>query len=339
MKRRPVNSQHIEKSQTAFPDLTPDVVLAAVEEGLGMYLSNLCRPMNSYINRVYELADEDGEGLIVKFYRPTRWSQQALQDEHDFLLELAAREVPVIAPLPLVDGTTLGRAGKVFFAVFPKKWGRSVDEYSDDQWLELGHLIGRTHAVGAGQHPGDRITMVPEQSTRSQADYILDHDLVPEDLVPEFRSLTDTLIAETMPLFADAELICIHGDCHSANLVYRPGESFYIIDFDDMAIGPPVQDLWMLLPAVPEESLVEIDIFLEGYRVFRDFDLRSLKLIEPLRAMRFIHYIAWCAHQVIEDGSSVVMPNFGTRDYWQHELGDLADQLQRIKEQPESYFP
>ncbi len=339
MKRMPVNSQHVKKSQTAFPNLTPEVVLAAVEEGLGMYISNLCRPMNSYINRVYELADEDGEGLIAKFYRPTRWSRQALQDEHDFLLALADREVPVIAPLPLVDGTTLGRVGEISFAVFPKKWGRIVDEYSDDQWLELGHLIGRTHAVGAAQRPKDRITMVPEQSTRSQVDYILGHDLVPEDLQQEFQSLTETLIADTMPMFAGAELICLHGDCHSANLIYRPDESFYIIDFDDMAIGPPVQDLWMLLPAVPEESLVEIDIFLEGYRVFRDFDLRSLKLIEPLRAMRFIHYIAWCAHQVIEDGSSVVMPNFGTRDYWRHELGDLADQLQRIKEQPERYFP
>ena len=334
-----MNSQHVKKSQTAFPNLTPEVVLAAVEEGLGMYISNLCRPMNSYINRVYELADEDGEGLIAKFYRPTRWSRQALQDEHDFLLALADREVPVIAPLPLVDGTTLGRVGEISFAVFPKKWGRIVDEYSDDQWLELGHLIGRTHAVGAAQRPKDRITMVPEQSTRSQVDYILGHDLVPEDLQQEFQSLTETLIADTMPMFAGAELICLHGDCHSANLIYRPDESFYIIDFDDMAIGPPVQDLWMLLPAVPEESLVEIDIFLEGYRVFRDFDLRSLKLIEPLRAMRFIHYIAWCAHQVIEDGSSVVMPNFGTRDYWRHELGDLADQLQRIKEQPERYFP
>ncbi len=328
-----------ELSQTAFLNLTPETILSAVEKALGMYVSNLCRPMNSYINRVYELADEDGEGLIVKFYRPDRWSRQALQDEHDFLLELEEQEVPVIAPLVLADGGSLAQVGNVFFALFPKKWGRTVDEYSDEQWLELGHLIGRTHAVGAARFPQDRLTMLPDQSTRSQVDYILAHDLVPEDLRSEFRSLTDTLIAEIIPMFADTELIRLHGDCHSANLIYRPEESFYLIDFDDMVIGPPVQDLWMLLPAVPEESLVEIDIFLEGYRTFRDFKIRSLKLIEPLRAMRFLHYMAWCAHQVIEDGSSQVMPNFGTREYWLGELADLADQLQRIREQPENYLP
>lgn len=326
-------------NQTAFVALSPEAVLSAVEEAMGMYVSNLCRPMNSYINRVYELADEDGDGLIVKFYRPGRWSQQALQDEHDFLLELDKQEVPVIAPLVLADGNTLGRVGEINFAIFPKKWGRNVDEYNDDQWLELGHLLGRTHTVGAMLQPQDRLTMTPDKSTRIQIEYILSQDLVPEDQQEKFRELTETLIAETSSLFADVELIAIHGDCHTANLIYRPDESFYIIDFDDMVIGPPVQDLWMLLPTVPEDSLVEIDIFLEGYQTFRNFDLRSLKLIEPLRAMRFIHYMAWCAHQVIEDGSSLVMPNFGTREYWQHELGDLADQLQRIREQPESYFP
>jgi len=326
-------------NQNAFSTLSPDVVLSVVEKGLGMYISNLCRPMNSYINRVYELADEDGNGLIAKFYRPGRWSQQALQDEHDFLLELDKQEVPVIAPLVLANGNTLGRVGEMNFAIFPKKWGRNVDEYNDDQWLELGHLLGRTHTVGAMLHPRDRLTMTPDKSTRIQVEYILGHELVPEDQLGRFRELTETLITETAPLFADTELIALHGDCHSANLIYRPDESFYIIDFDDMVIGPPVQDLWMLLPTVPEKSLVEIDIFLEGYQTFRNFDLRSLKLIEPLRAMRFIHYMAWCGHQVIEDGSSVVMPNFGTPEYWQHELGDLADQLQRIREQPESYFP
>jgi Ser/Thr protein kinase RdoA (MazF antagonist) len=326
-------------NQTPFLSLSPEAVLSAVEKAMGMYVSNLCRPMNSYINRVYELADEDDEGLIAKFYRPGRWSQQALQDEHDFLLELDRQEVPVIAPLVLADGSTLGRVGEMNFAVFPKKWGRNVDEYNDDQWLELGHLLGRTHTVGATLCPHDRLTMTPDISTRMQIEYIFSHDLVPEDQQERFRELTETLITETAPLFRDTELIALHGDCHSANLIYRPDESFYIIDFDDMVIGPPVQDLWMLLPTVPEESLVEIDIFLEGYQTFRDFDLRSLKLIEPLRAMRFIHYMAWCAHQVIEDGSSLVMPNFGTPEYWQHELDDLADQLQRIREQPESYFP
>jgi len=334
-----MNSQQKQMEHCEFSRLTPEIVLAAVEEGLGRYVSNLCRPLNSYINRVYELADEDGEGLIVKFYRPTRWTVPALQDEHDFLLALAAKEVPVIAPLSLRNGGTLGQAGEISFAIFPKKWGRNVDEYSDEQWLELGHLLGRAHAVGAMQHPRNRMRMAPEHSTRMQVEYIASHDLVPEELRQEFSQLTQKLIERVAPLFAETEMICIHGDCHNANLIYRPDDSFYLIDFDDMVVGPPVQDLWMLLPTVPEDSLVEMDIFLEGYRVFRNFEPRSLQLIEPLRAMRFIHYIAWCAHQVMEDGNSIVMPNFGTSEYWRHELDDLCDQLQRIEEQPESYFP
>lgn len=329
----------MQTGQIAFQSLNPEVVLVAIEKALGIYLSNLCRPMNSYINRVYELADEDGEGLIAKFYRPSRWTRQALQDEHDFLLALSEREVPVIAPVVLENGATLGQIGAISFAVFSKKWGRNVDEYSDDQWLELGHLLGRTHAVGATLKPKDRLIFVPEQFTRRQVDYILANELIPEDLGPELRSLTEIFIRETAPLFADAEGIALHGDCHKGNLIYRPDDSFYLIDFDDMVIGPPVQDMWMLLPEVPEESLLEMDIFLEGYQTFRDFDIRSLRLIEPLRAMRFIHYMAWCGHQVIEDGTSVVMPGFGTREYWQQELADFSDQLQRIREQPGSYFP
>ena len=339
MKRLPVNSDKREKNNSPFAVLTPDMVLSSVEKAMGMYVSNLCRPMNSYINRVFELADEDGEGLIAKFYRPGRWTRQALQDEHDYLLELVGAEVPVIAPLPLADGTTLGRVGKVYFSVFPKKWGRIVDEYTDEQWLELGRLLGRVHAVGAGGTAQDRLTMIPEKSTRSHIHFLLEHGKIPQELRGSFQELTTAIIEQSSPLFADMELIRLHGDCHNANLIYRPDESFYIIDFDDMVMGPPVQDFWMLLPGPPEESLVEIDLFLEGYRTFRDFDLRSLRLIEPLRAMRFIHYMAWCAHQVLEDGVSVVMPDFGTREYWQREIDDLGDQVQRLGKQPESYFP
>jgi len=126
-------------------------------------------------------------------------------------------------------------------------------------------------------------------------------------------------------------MIAIHGDCHVSNLIYRPGESFFIIDFDDMAVGPPVQDFWMLLPGYRGDSLVEIDLFLEGYETFRPFDRRTLQLIGPLRAMRFIHYVAWCAHQVAEDGHSRVAPDFGTQAYWLRELNDLEQQMERVR--------
>lgn len=321
-------------TQSAFQSLDPNTVLTLVEKQLGVRCTNLCRPLASYINRVYELEQEDRSGLVVKFYRPGRWSTEALQDEHDFLLELKNLEIPVIAPLHLQDGTTLGRFADMHFTVFPKCGGRSYDEYTDDQWLELGRLLGRIHSVGATRIPRDRITMRPDMSTREQVNYILNTGLIPQDLAKKYSSITNRIINEITPLFTDAEMIRIHGDCHFANLIYRPGESFYVVDFDDMAFGPPVQDFWMLLPDYMEESFIEIEIFLEGYETFRSFDRRSLRLIEPLRAMRFIHYTSWCAHQVAEDGISHAIPDFGSRHYWEQEMNDLADQLERIKDAP-----
>lgn len=317
--------------QSPFHTLTPDTVITLAETALGIPFTNLCRPLISYINRVYELCTEGGAGVIVKFYRPNRWSPQGLQDEHDFLIELADQEIPVVAPMQFTDGRTLGRNGKLIFALFPKMGGRSFDEFTDDQWLELGRLIGRVHAVGARHLPKDRITMAPDHSTREQLDFLLNNNFMPPELLSQFRILSNELISTITPLFSGMKLIRIHGDCHFSNLIYRPGESFYIIDLDDMAVGPPVQDFWMLLPGYQKESLAEIEIFLEGYETFHDFDWRSLRLIEPLRAMRYIHYIAWCAHQVKEDGETRVIPDFGTYGYWQREIGDLTEQIERIR--------
>ncbi len=330
-----MNIHEQEQPKTAFNSLGPDTVINQVEKALSIRCSNLCRPLNSYINRVYELEDESGQGLVAKFYRPGRWSQQALQDEHDFLLELVEDEVPVIAPLALTNNATLGRYEDMFFAVFSKKGGRSFDEYNDDQWLEIGRLLGRTHVVGARKEPQDRITMLPEQSTKDQLEYIIRGGFIPKDLVQPFEDLSYQIIEQIAPMFHGQNTIRIHGDCHFSNLIYRPGESFYVIDLDDMASGVPVQDFWMLLPGYMDESYVEIDLFLEGYETFRPFDRRSLRLIEPLRAMRYIHYTAWCAHQVAEDGLSRVAPDFGTREYWQKEYLDLSDQLEKIRSMPE----
>jgi Ser/Thr protein kinase RdoA (MazF antagonist) len=325
-----MNISEKSKQQTAFHSLTPDRIITLVEKTLGRRCSNLCRPLISYINRVYELEAEDGSGLIAKFYRPGRWSQEGLQDEHDFLFELSGQEIPVIAPLILRDSSSIGSYKKINFAVFPKTGGRSFDEYNDDQWLELGRLLGRTHNVGALHLPKDRLTMAPDRSTRQQVDYLLQGSFMPADMLGRFKDLTDSLINEISPLFDNAGMIRIHGDCHFSNLIYRPDESFYIIDFDDMVMGPPVQDFWMLLPGHEEDSLAEIELFIEGYEMFRGFDTGSLRLIEPLRAMRYIHYTAWCAYQFAEDGETRLDEDFGSRQYWQTEMGDLADQLEKI---------
>lgn len=315
-----------------FHDLGPDLVLGLVEKYLDVRLTNLFRPLNSYINRVYELEQEDGGGLVVKFYRPGRWSAEALREEHGFLIELTAEEIPVIAPLKLASGETLGNHEGANFAVFPKRGGRSLDEFDDEQWLQLGRLLGRVHAIGESKAARCRPIMSPTVSTRQQLDYLLASGLVPPETRTGLKRVVEEIIEEIAPLFEGVKPIRIHGDCHFANLIHRPGESFYLIDFDDMAMGPPVQDIWMLLPGTLEDAFVEMDLLLEGYETFRSFDRRTLRLIEPLRAMRFVHYMAWCAHQVAADGMTRVMDDFGTHGYWSKEIADLHDQLERIRE-------
>jgi len=315
-----------------FQQLGPDRVLDLVEKALGVRCNNLFRTLNSYINRVFEIETIDKVRMVAKFYRPGRWTKGAILDEHRFLLDLAEQEIPVIAPLVFPGGGTIAESGDLLFGVFPKCGGRSVDEFSDEQWLQLGRLIGRVHKVGEVVKARQRITMAPHRSTREQLSYLLASPCVPTEMKPILEKAVLEIIADIEPLFSDVETIRIHGDCHFSNIIQRPGESFYLIDFDDMAMGPPVQDIWMVLPGTVDESFVELDFFLEGYETFRPFNRRSLRLIEPLRAMRFIHYMAWCAHQVAGDGLTRAIDGFGSRDYWQREIDDLIDQRTRIAE-------
>ena len=318
-------------SDLPFASLVPDSILTCVEQATGRRLLNVCRPHASYINRVYELQDENGEFIVVKFYRPGRWSHQALIDEQRFVIDCAEQELPVIAPLPFADGSFLSTFKKISFAVYPRCGGRLVDEYTDDQWLEFGRLLGRVHSVGKqGDAPG-RNRLHPQQTSREQISYILKSGLIPEPLRSKFIAQTDELLNLLTPLFENLETIRLHGDCHPANLIYRPGESFFIIDFDDMVVGPPVQDIWMLLPDTIDESRMELALLLEGYETFTRFDRSTLKLIEPLRAMRYIHYISWCLRQYLEDGSTRIDETFGSYNYWQQEIADLEDQLQVIR--------
>ncbi len=322
---------------TPFQVLHPDTIIELAEQSLGIAFSNIFRPLNSYINRVYELEAEDGTGVIIKFYRPSRWAEKAILDEHHFLLDLGIAEIPVIPPMKMADGSTLGKYKGIPYVLFPKCGGRSIDEFTYDQWLELGRLLGRTHLVGSMRPAYSRIIMAPEKSTREHTQYILDNNLLPLEVEGHFRQITDELINEITPLFDEAKFLRIHGDCHFSNIIYRPGESFFLIDFDDMAMGTPVQDFWMLLPGHVEDSLAEIDMFLEGYETFFEFDRKTLHLIEPLRAMRYLHYMAWCGQQVHEDGSTTVVSDFGSLIYWQNEIKELSDQLKRINKAPKSF--
>lgn len=313
-----------------FSALLPDTVINAVEGVLGARCTNLCRPLNSYINRVYEVGLADGGYVIAKFYRPGRWSRAALQDELDFLQELEAAEVPVVAPLADQNGTRLHALAGIWFALFPKKGGRPLEEPDAGAWTQLGRLIARMHTVGAGRMPQDRIRLHPRQSMLGHLRYILDSGTVSAQYRDAYESAGLGIIDLIAPLFEDVATLRLHADCHRGNILHRPGEGYHLLDFDDMAVGPAVQDLWLILPDRLSRARTELELLLEGYETFLEFPRATLRLIEPLRAMRFIHYTAWCARQKADGGFARLAPNWGAMPFWRQALADLETQRQEI---------
>ena len=323
-----MNTESLET--TDFGHLTPESVINTVEETLGKACSNICRPLNSYINRVYEVGLDAGDYVIAKFYRPGRWDRPALQDEMDFLTELASAEVPVVPPLPGADGEPLHQMGATYFALFPKRGGRPLDEPTPSVWTQLGRLLARMHTVGAQHRPRHRTTLHPRHSMLEHLSYILQSGTMPTNAVRSYERLVRELADLTAPAFEDVDLLRLHGDCHRCNILHRPGEGFHLLDFDDMAVGPAVQDVWMLLPDRLQKARAETDYLIDGYETFLPFPYATLKLIEPLRAMRFIHYTAWCARQKADGGFARLAPGWGTSEFWRQEIADLERQRQEI---------
>ncbi|MFZ5572760.1 MAG: serine/threonine protein kinase [Thermodesulfobacteriota bacterium] len=314
-----------------FSALTPDLILGTVERAIGRSMTGLTYPLPSYINRVYELQTRDGERIIAKFYRPGRWSSAAIVDEHRFVMDCAAEEIPVAAPLVLADGSTLAEADGYRLAVFPKKSGREFDIKDDTDWLRIGRLVARMHLVGCRRTADARIRMHPRFSMAADVEYLKTSGAVSSRCLPEFTKITDRMLAAIDDLFTEVETIRIHGDCHRANLLERPGEGLMVIDFDDMVMGPPVQDIWLLLPDHAGYCRREIDLLLEGYEQFRKFDRDTLVLIEPLRAMRIIYYLAWCGRQRQDYHFRHHFPEWGNERFWEHEIADLHRQLQQVE--------
>lgn len=314
-----------------FQDLTPDKLIDAVEHATEIPFTSLAHPLNSYINRVYELQTKDGERLIAKFYRPGRWCENGLHDEHDFTFECMDEEIPVVAPIIFPDGSTLGETDGIYFCVFPKKRGRELEPVCEEDWRRLGRIVARLHTIGARADAPDRIRLHPAISTRAHVETLLD-DVVTQRYQREFREICEDILTCITPLFDDTETIRIHGDCHCGNLLERPDEGIVVIDFDDMAVGPPVQDLWMLLHNYAHESQKEINLILGGYEEFREFDERSLKLIEPLRAMRILYYLSWCSFQKQDPVFTKNFPYWGNDTFWSRQISDLRRQLNMIKQ-------
>lgn len=307
--------------------LNHDSVLTLVEATIQQKLSNLFLIRNSYINRVYELElAETKERLIVKFYRPNRWSAETILTEHRFLAQLFAEEIPVIPPM-IINGKTLFNGHGIFFAVFPKKGGRALDELDKSAWQQVGRLLGRVHQNGARLDKPNRITWRPQIATAAHLAILKDTQVIPQDYQVPFFKVTQALIDKIDSLFIEQDFILLHGDCHLGNLINRAPEGIYIIDFDDMSMGPAVQDLWMLLPDTVENCENEIAWFIEGYQTFCDFPKKTLELIPALRAMRLIHFASWCAIQAQEPGFHIHFPQWGTTPYWNETIKQLQTVL------------
>lgn len=306
-------------------------MLDAVEDALGRGMSGLATPLPSYINRVYEVQTMDGERLIAKFYRPGRWSREAIEEEHAFTLDCSADEIPVAPPMVLRSGKTLHEADGIFFAIFEKRLGRQFELHSRTDWLRVGRLLARLHVAGSRQEAVHRTSLHPEESTVEHVEFLLEHELADSRYLSEFETLADAILDEIGGLFDDGEFIRIHGDCHGGNILCRPGEGLMLIDFDDMMVGPPVQDIWLLLPGSAADCRFEIDLLIRGYEQFREFDDSALRLVEPLRAMRMIYYLSWCAHQVDDYKFRHDNPQWGSDAFWQRENADLAMQLEVIR--------
>jgi Ser/Thr protein kinase RdoA (MazF antagonist) len=309
----------------SFDRLTPDAILAAVEAACGARCTNLILGLPSYINRVYELRAVDGTKLIAKFYRLGRWSREAIGDEHSFIADCNEVEIPVVPPMVLANGATVAEHEGMLLSLFPKRAGRQLEINEDRDWVRIGSLVARMHLCGEKRPAPHRVVIDPRESATNDLAFLFD-SVIPGQYRDAYRNTGMRIVETSAPLFEGRERIRIHGDCHRGNILDRLDEGLLLIDFDDMANGPPVQDLWLLLPDRASSSVREIELFLQGYERFRRFDRRSLHCIETLRAMRMIYFLAWCSKQSDDALFKKNFPDWGSDRFWQKEINDLREQ-------------
>lgn len=314
----------------SFHNLTADAILNTLDRQ-GFSTTGHCLTLNSLENRVYDLKLEDGSHIVAKFYRPDRWNREQIQQEHDFLLELQAEEIPVCAPLQLSEGNTLGEDDGIFFAVWPRTGGRMPDEFSDAELQQLGRLIARIHNVGSRTAATSRIRMDANSLGRAPLRFLRENHALPDRIVEPYSSLVEEICEIYEQWSEEVPLIRIHGDAHGGNLL-RGEEGWFFLDFDDFLNGPAVQDIWLLAGQMGLEGMRNRATLLEGYRQFRDFPEADLRLVEPLRALRFIHYSAWIARRMDDPAFQNAFPHFGTEEYWDNELNDLREQMRAIED-------
>lgn len=322
-----------------FYSLGPEAMLDAVESalGAGTRATGRCLALNSVENRVCDIeleptGDEvEGRHVVAKFYRPGRWSQDAILEEHGFLAELAGAEVPAVAPLTLQNGSTLAATSDgILFAVFPKIRGRSLQELSDSQLAQVGRFLGRIHNIGAQAAAPHRLQLTAETYGTQALAYLVSSGAIDIQVQSRYERAATAIIQAVTPMLAGVEAHRLHGDCHLANLLWV-GEGALFLDFDDMLTGPAVQDIWMVVRGRDAEAERQRSVMLDGYEQIRRFDRTTLRLVEPLRALRMLHFAAWIARRWADPTFQRMFPDFPTYRYWAEETAALEEQLRLVQ--------
>jgi Ser/Thr protein kinase RdoA (MazF antagonist) len=319
-----------------FSGLGPDLILDAIES-MGIRVESGLLALNSYENRVYQFIAEDKKRYVVKFYRPMRWSELQINEEHQFSLELAAHEIPVVAPL-LYNGQTLHQYQGYYFALFPSVGGRQFEVDNLDQLEWMGRFIGRIHAVSKRCKFEQRPTFSIEEQLLEPLNQLKKSELIPSYLHTSFFAILEPVVTKTLKLFkvSDTDNIRLHGDCHPGNILWRDGPTF--VDLDDCRNGPAIQDLWMMLSGDRQQQMLQLDTLVNAYEEFAEFNSEQIKLIEPLRAMRMVHYMAWLNKRWQDPAFPLAFPWFSDGKYWEQQILSLKEQMSALQEAPLTLF-
>ncbi|MCB1145171.1 MAG: serine/threonine protein kinase [Leptospiraceae bacterium] len=314
-------------NQNLFYTLTPELVLDELQNQ-GFAVTGHYFALNSLENRVFDLQLQTGEHIVAKFYRPGRWNKTQLLEEHTFVRELFEADVPVLPAKVLPHGDEVGEAAGIFFSVWPRIGGREPGDFTDEDYLRLGRLYGKLHAVGQTTAMENRSNFNAQKMIADYLPWFIKN--IPEPYLSDFLRITENVTNLYNQTAKEARTCRIHGDAHPGNLLVTK-EGFLLLDFDDSMNGIPAQDLWMMLPGSLSESQHEWHLLLEGYETFNFLDRTTTEnIIEILRAMRIIHYSGWVGKRIDDPSFKAAFPEFGTSGYWQREVSILTDQMSRI---------
>lgn len=316
-----------------YAHLTPDVIMAATE-ARGFACDGSILGLASYENRVYQIGTEDGF-VVTKFYRPGRWSNDAILEEHEFALELADAEIPVVPPL-VIDGETLHEYDGYRYALYERRGGRWPELGTRDERVWMGRFLARLHAVGGIRRFDARPTLSVDALGIASVEHVLESDWLPPHLVASYERVAEQLldtVGREFESLGDVRTLRIHGDCHRGNVLWTD-DGPHFVDLDDCVNGPAIQDLWLFLAGSRDETSAQLGDLLEGYTQFQDFDYRELRLIEPLRTLRLLHYTAWITRRWHDPAFPRAFPWVAEPRYWEEHVQALLEQRAALDEEP-----